>query len=112
MPAEDDTGVAPPTEAVDAEAFAGEDAAVHDYLGDGAIILDRRTPTLFEDLDRSERHHPRAAGSDGTEIGCGVGWHGGIPFVLAADFPRDGRPLAPPPDLEAAVAEAVRSHGI
>jgi len=108
LPAEDQTGVAPPTEAVDADAFAGEDAAVHAYLGDGAVILDRRTPTLFEDLiGLSGIIHARR--SDGIEVGCGVGWHGGIPYVLAADFPRDAGPLAPPPDLEAAVAEAIRS---
>ena len=111
LPAEDDTGVAPPPEAADADAFAGEDAAVHAYLGNDAVILERRAPTLFEDLvGLSGIIHARRR--DGTEIGCGVGWHGGIPYVLAADFPRDGRPLAPPPDLEAAVAEAVRSRGL
>ena len=111
LPAEDETGVAPPTEAVDADAFAGEDAAVHAYLGDDAVILDRRTPTLFEDLiGLSGIIHARRR--DGIEIGCGVGWHGGIPFVLAADFPSEAGPLAPPPDLEAAVAEAVRSRDL
>ncbi len=110
LPGEDDTGLAPPVN-VDADAFAGEDAAVHAYLGDAAVILDRRTPTLFEDLiGLSGVIHARRR--DGSEIGCGVGWHGGIAYVIAADFPRDGKPLAPPPDLEAAVVEAVRSRGL
>jgi hypothetical protein len=111
LPAEDDTGVAPPPADVDAEAFAGEDAAVHGFLGDGAVILDRRTPSLFEDLvGLSGVIHARRP--DGSVVGCGVGWHGGVAFVLAADFPSEGRPLVPPPDLEAAVAEAVRSRDL
>jgi hypothetical protein len=111
LPAEDETGVATATEPVDADAFDGEDAAVHAYLGENAVILDRRTPNLFEDLiGLSVIVHARR--SDGTEIGCGVGWHGGIAFVLAADFPRDGKPLAPPPDLEAAVADTLRSRDL
>jgi hypothetical protein len=111
LAAEDDTGVAAATEAVDADAFVGEDAAVHAYLGDTAVILDRRTPTLFEDLiGLSGVIHARRP--DGIEIGCGVGWHGGIAYVIAAEFPRDSRPLAPPPDLEAAVADAIRSRDL
>ena len=111
LPAEDQTGTAPPDEAMDADAFAGEDAAVRAYLGDAALILERRTPSLFEDLiGLSVIVHARRP--DGVDIGCGVGWHGGTPFVLAADFPREGRPLAPPPDLEAAVMEAVQSRDL
>jgi hypothetical protein len=111
LPAEDETGVALATEAADADAFAGEDAAVHAYLGEDAVILDRRTPTLFEDLiGLSGIVHVRRR--DGIEIGCGVGWHGGIAYVFAADFPRMSRPLAPPPELDAAVAEAIRSRDL
>lgn len=112
LPAEDEADAAPTTDLeVNADAFAGEDAAVHAYLGAGAVILDRRAPTLFEDLiGLSGIIHARRR--DGTEVGCGVGWHGGVPYVLAADFPRDGRPLAPPPELEAAVADAVRSRDL
>jgi hypothetical protein len=109
--AEDAIGVAPPPPEMEADAFAGEDAAVHAYLGEGAVILDRRGPTLFEDLlGLSAIIHARRP--DRIEIGCGVGWHGDVPYVLAADFPRDARPLAPPPDLEAAVAAALRSRNL
>jgi hypothetical protein len=111
LPAEDATGVAPPPAEGDAETFAGEDAAVHQFLGHGAVIIDRRTPTLFEDLvGLSAIIHARRR--DGTEIGCGVGWHGGTAFVLTAGFPRDGRPLVPPPDLEAAVVEAIKARDL
>ena len=111
LPAEDQTGVASPTDEMDADAFAGEDAAVNAYLGDAAVVLERRTPNLFEDLiGLSMIVHARRP--DGIVIGCGVGWHGGTPFVLAADFPREGRTLAPPPDLEAAVMEAVQSRDL
>jgi hypothetical protein len=111
LPAEDQTGAASATEEIDADAFAGEDAAVHAYLGDAAVILERRTPNLFEDLlGLSMIVHARRP--DGIDIGCGVGWHGGTPFVLAADFPREAQTLAPPPDLEAAVMEAVRSRDL
>jgi hypothetical protein len=111
LPDENDTGIAPPADAVEAVAFAGEDAAVHAYLGRDAVILDRRTPTLFEDLvGLSAIIHARRR--DGSEIGCGVGWHGGTAFVIAADFARDASPLEPPADLEAAVVEALGSRGL
>jgi hypothetical protein len=110
LPAEDAAGASPPV-GVEAESFAGEDAAVHAFLGPGAVILDRRGPTLFEDLaGLSGVIHARR--SDGVEIGCGVGWHGATAFVLAAQFPRFGGPLTPPPDLEAAVENAVRTRDL
>jgi len=111
LPPDDDTGVAPAPTEPDTESFAGEDEAVRAYLGPDAVILDRRPPNLFEDLlGLSGIVHARRA--DGVEVGCGVGWHGGTPFVLAADFPRHGRPLIPPPDLEAAVENAVRTRDL
>ncbi len=123
LPAEDDTGMAPAATEGDAETFAGEDAAVRDFLGDGTIIIDRRTPALLEDLvGLSAIIHARPPGAGGLggvvgggiggEIGCGVGWHGGTPFVLLARFPRDGAPLLSPPDLEAAVVEAVGARDL
>ena len=48
----------------------------------------------------------------GVEVACGVGWHGGTPFVIAADFPRHRVTLVPPPDLEAVVAETIRSRDL
>jgi len=111
LPPGDDTGMPPPPTEPDIENYAGEDAAVHAYLGPDAVILDRRAPTLFEDLlGLSAIIHARQP--DGAEIGCGVGWHGNTAFVLAADFPRHGRPLVPPPDLEAAVDMAVRTRDL
>lgn len=112
VPAEDATGVAPPPPpSLDTESFAGEDAAVLEFLGPETVILDRRVPTLFEELAGfSGVIHVRR--TDGSEVGCGVGWHGGTPFVLVADFPRFGRPLSPPPELQAAVESAVRTRDL
>ena len=107
-----DPDAAPPgADDPDATGFAGEDAAVHAFLGSGAVILDRRAPTLFEDiLGLSGIVHARRA--DGNEIGCGVGWHGTVAFVLAGAFPQLGAKLSPPPDLAAAVEEAARTQNL
>lgn len=111
LPAENDTGVQLPPSGSDAEGFAGEDEAVHAFLGSGAVITDRRAPSLFEDLlGLSAIIHARRR--DGVEIGCGVGWHGGMAFVLVADFPRHGGALAPPPELDAAVDAAVAARNL
>lgn len=110
LPVEDDPSPPPPGD-LDAESFAGEDAAVQAFTGPGSVILDRRAPSLFEDMAGfSGIIHVRRR--DGTEIGCGVGWHGGTAFVLAADFPRHGRPMAAPPDLDAAVEAALRDEDL
>ncbi len=111
LPAEDETGTVPPDADADPEGFTGEDAAVQAYLGEGTTILDRRLPSLFEDLvGLSGIIHARRP--DGAEVGCGVGWHGGTAFVLAADFPRHSDALTPPPDLEAAVQRAVATRNL
>src|SRR5262249_38204546 len=90
---------------------AGEDAAVRDFLGPGSLIIDRRSPSLFEDLlGLSAVIHARRPG--GGVIGCGVGWHGDVAFVLAADFPRHDGSLAAPPRLEEAVANAIRTRDL
>ena len=95
----------------DATGFAGEDAAVHAFLGSGAVILDRRAPTLFEDLlGLSGIVHARRG--NGSEIGCGVGWHGTVAFVLAGAFPQLSAKLLPPPDLAAAVEQAARTQDL
>jgi hypothetical protein len=111
LPPDDATGFAPASTAGEIESFAGEDAAVHDFLVPGSIIVDRRAPSLFEELlGLSAVIHARRP--DGVVIGCGVGWHGDVAFVLAADFPRDNGLLVPPPDLEAAVAHALRTRDL
>jgi hypothetical protein len=111
LPPDDDAGAPPPSDDPESESFAGEDAAVHAFLGEGTIILDRRPPSLFEDLlGLSGIIHARKA--DGGEVGCGVGWHGTMAYVLAAEFPRHGGQLLPPPELEAAVKEVSRTQGL
>jgi hypothetical protein len=111
LPPDDDTGTPPPSGDPDAESFAGEDAAVLAYLGAGTVILDRRSPTMFEDLlGLSGIIHAR--NPDGVEVACGVGWHGTVAYVLAADFPRHGGPLVPPPELEEAVRQVVETQDL
>ncbi len=111
LPAEDEPDATPLPDDPDTESFVGEDAAVHAFLGSGAVILDRRAPALFEDLaGLSGVIHARRA--DGVEFGCGVGWHGTTSFVIPADFPRQGGTLTPPPDLEAAVTQALAAHDL
>ena len=59
-------------------------------------------PTLFETMIGCDSIvHVRLA--DGSEIGCGIGWHGPVPFVLPAAFPRFAVPLVLSRENEAAV---------
>ncbi len=84
------------------EHLAGEEQAVRRAFGPAARILDMRAPTVLEDIvGLTSVVHLRA--EDGTEIDCGLGWHGTTPFLLRANFPRFGTP----PDLSAAAAASV-----
>jgi hypothetical protein len=47
-----------------------------------------------------------------VEAGCGIGWHGPVPFVLAAAFPRFGAPLALTPENESAVQHLLLRDGL
>ena len=109
-----DSGPPPPTpqpDELDTDGFAGEDDALHAYLGADAKILQRRSPSALEDrLGLSVIVQARRG--DGVEVACGVGWHGGTPFVIAADFPRHRVTLVPSPDLETVVAETIRSRDL
>jgi hypothetical protein len=93
------------------EQFAGEHKAVQARFGEGARILDSREPTLFEDMiGLSSVIHIRTG--DGREIGCGVGWHGSMTFVLEADFPRFAAQLELLPEDQVAIAAALQSNGL
>jgi hypothetical protein len=82
--------------------LTGDEAAIRGAFGAAVRIVDVRAPTVLEDLvGLTSIVHLRTP--DGSEIGCGLGWHGTTPFVLRADFPRFGAP----PDLTAADAAAV-----
>lgn len=70
-------------------------------------MIDSREPTLFEDMvGLSTIVHVQTP--DGLERGCGVGWHGNLPFILEADFPRFAGPPALPPEDETAVVAALQ----
>jgi hypothetical protein len=89
------------------EQFAGEYAVLHARFGDGLRVLDSRDPTLFEDLvGLSSIVH--VCTSDGREVGCGIGWHGPMAFVLEADFKRYGAQLVLSPEDVAAVEAVAR----
>jgi hypothetical protein len=89
------------------EQFAGEHKALQARFGAGIHILDSREPTLFEDMiGLSTIVHLRAA--DRREVSCGIGWHGNVPFVLEADFPRFAGPLELSPEDEASLNAALR----
>jgi hypothetical protein len=84
--------------------LAGEERAIRAVFGAKAQILDVRAPTVLEDMvGLTAIMHLRS--SEGTEIDCGLGWHGTTPFVLRADFPRFGSPT----DLSGPAAAAVEA---
>lgn len=84
------------------EHLAGEQSALRAQFGPAARMIDAREPTLFETMAGFDSIvHVRL--EDGREIGCGIGWHGPVPFVLPADFPRFAAPLALAPENAAAV---------
>lgn len=93
------------------EPFAGERKALQARFGDAVRVLDAREPTLFEDMiGLSSIVHVRAA--DGRKVDCGIGWHGGMAFVLHADFPRFGSQFALAPGDAAAIDAALLVDGL
>jgi len=93
------------------EHFAGEEHAVQAHFGPKAHMVDAREPILFESMIGLDSIlHVRL--EDGQEIGCGVGWHGPVPFVLVADFPRFTTPLVLAPENEAAVQELLARENL
>ena len=91
--------------------FAGEQKAVRERFGAGARVVEAREPILFEELvGINSVLHLRLP--TGREIGCGIGWHGPLPFVLEADFPRFSIPLVLPSEAEAAVGEMIVQHDL
>ena len=93
------------------EQFAGEHKALQARFGESVHILDTREPTLFEDMvGLASVTHVRTA--EGREVGCGIGWHGDMAFVLEADFPRFTTQLALEPADAAAVDAMVLAEGL
>jgi hypothetical protein len=91
--------------------LTGDVQAVCSAFGASARILDVRAPTVLEDMvGLTCVAHLRTP--DGSDIDTGLGWHGTVPFVLRAGFPRFGTPV----DLTAsdadAIAEVAVRHGL
>jgi hypothetical protein len=78
--------------------FKGKEQALRTVIGPSPTLLDRREASLLEArIGLSSIIHLRRAG--GALLGCGIGWHGPLPYVLVADFPRVCRrtpPFSPP----------------
>jgi hypothetical protein len=91
--------------------LAGEEQAVRRAFGPAAHILDMRAPTVLEDIV-GLTSVARLRAQDGSEIDCGLGWHGTTPFVLRANFPRYGTPPHLSPSSAAAVALAAIAAGL
>jgi hypothetical protein len=88
--------------------LAGEQAALRAHFGQDARVIDAREPTLFETMVGCDNIlHVRMA--NGSEVACGIGWHGPVPFVLPAPFPRFAVPLVLSPENEVAV-QALLAH--
>ena len=105
MPSEDTCPVRVPLP----ERFAAERKVLRARFGKSVRVLDTREPTLFEDMAGfSSIVHVRAEA--GREVGCGILWHGDVPVMLEADFPRLGAPLALLPEDEAAVDAAIKAN--
>ena len=101
----------PPPRVRSPEQFAGEQQALQARFGETVQVLDVREPLLFEDMvGLSSIAHVRT--EDGREVGCGVGWHGSMPFVLEAEFPRFGMQLALLPEDSEAIDAAVRANNL
>lgn len=91
--------------------LAGEEQALVAHFGSMPLILERRDPTLFEDLVAlTVILHVRT--DDGQEIGCGIGWHGSVPFILEADFPRLAGNLMLEPERQPVMEAALSEHGL
>ncbi|HUN42913.1 MAG TPA: hypothetical protein VMU81_21685 [Acetobacteraceae bacterium] len=100
-----------PARSLPAEHFAAEQTAIRTEFGPAARTVDAREPTLLESMvGLASILHVRLA--DGREIGCGIGWHGPMPFVLAADFPRYAMPLILAPENEAALQALVAEDSL
>ncbi len=100
---------AEPTDTHGPAPLAGEQVALERHLGLGIQFVDAREPTLLEAM-AGLASVVQVRLPDDREIGCGVGWHGPLAFVLQAEFPRFDTPLALPPSDEAAVQDALRRY--
>lgn len=91
--------------------FRGEDAALRAHFGSDVTVVERRSPTLAEEMvGITAVIHVRITDLNlqSRVIGCGIGWFGPLTYVLTADFPRLGQIAEFPPDIEFAI-EAILS---
>lgn len=100
-----------PSTQSDPDQWEGEAQALRALFGPAILLIDRRKPLLFEDrVGLSSIVHLRLP--DKRIVACGVGWHGGMPFILVANFPRFAIQPTLPPAAETQVGEALRRQGL
>lgn len=98
-----------------AQGFQGDDAALRAHFGVDVVVVQRRAPTLTEELiGISAVAHVRMPDHSGPQriIGCGIGWFGPLPFVLVADFPRLGQVAELPAAIDQAIDAALRERDL
>ena len=91
--------------------FRGEDAALRAHFGADVKVVERRSPTMAEEMvGIATVVHVRITDKtlESRVIGCGIGWFGPLPYILTADFPHLGQIAEFPPDIEFAI-EAILS---
>lgn len=95
--------------------FRGEDAALRAHFGGDITVVERRSPTLAEEMvGITAVVHVRITDLtlESRVIGCGIGWFGPLPYILTADFPRLGQIAEFPPDIEFAIEAILSKHDL
>ena len=91
--------------------FEGEEQALRAVVGPSPTLLDHREACPIEArIGLSSIIHLRRV--NGAMLSCGVGWHGPLPYVLVANFPRLPSQLALSPADEAAVVATIAVYGL
>lgn len=86
--------------------YRGEEAALRAHFGSDVTVVERRSPTLGEEMvGLSTVVHVRITDQtlESRTIGCGIGWFGPLAFILTADFPRLGQIAEFAPEIEFAI---------
>jgi hypothetical protein len=93
--------------------FAGEARAVRTTYGRSARVVATRDPGVLEELAGfASILHVRT--SRRREFGCGLIWHGPLPVIVEARFPRSLAPAGAvlPPPHRASLEAAARAEGL
>jgi hypothetical protein len=91
--------------------FEGEEQALRAAIGPSPTLLDHREACPIEArIGLSSIVHLRRV--NGAMLNCGIGWHGPLPYVLVANFPRLPSDRVLSPADEAAVVATIAAYGL